>query len=723
MPIKPGGGMSDNTSKQSVRQLPPGKLENLLKRFEDVSGDSKDSPSTRGERHGPPPQPMARLKSPERPKLPTGKKPQLSPPPKRPLVKPPQPPSKDFGSSAPAGARAADSNAGLIKPQPPVKPAVQRKPSNVGDTSTTVIDNPVYGGFQQKDQEAVSDLYSKVKKTPKNTNDSPKKVSLDQEQGNIHRREAVRKHSGERRKTVAGFDTETENGGASEGSVSVAMRTKLFDGQSAGKPVPPKKSEAVRSMSMRTSREREQLQEKTVHNNGNVGEEIYDPPWDSTKSSAVEKLRQSHQAPQSASDPPSNAIKSNKGLPVIPGKPGGSPAKPPPLPSQPPPKTTGGKKTIPDSISKPSPNTGLPKPPHAAPTTKDGQVKPVPVVPKVSPPKPPHVASTGKEAPAKSISVTPATNTCPPKPPHLVPGNKDSPVKPLPVAPPPKPPRTHAHDNYLISKFTKDPEPRDQQTPKKKVNIVEPDTSEEVEYFSVKDRLAKLMQQQNPESQSPGPSSNASTPSSTSKDQEVTMRQKPPSRPPPPKHRPGSGESNASSSPCPPARPLTHCPETKHSHGGPIIIPVFPRGQQKQRQQQQQQQQLQPQHPPHINFHRQSSTHDGRRRKPTDDLPEEPDGLRPLQRFPLRKSFSSECVHSSRSSSLNLSTAGTWGDSSAGTAENYPAAMTRSAHDYEAVIDPDGYAVPNEFVRLPQHSKDPQLEDQMVSKAFFDEIP
>ncbi|RUS72247.1 hypothetical protein EGW08_019988 [Elysia chlorotica] len=675
--------MSDN-SKQSVRQLPPGKLENLKKRFED--GSAGESPPTRGEKQPPPPRPpvpLARMKSPERPKLPAGKKPP-----------PPSPPRNRSGANRSSAAVAgcvdalctSDSNGGPAKPQPPAKPQVPRKPSAVGDSSLNVIDNPVYGDAKQMDQAAVAvaDLYSKVNKAGKNKN-----VSSDQEVANIHRREAVRKNSGERRKTLLSFDTEKNDASGSEG-VSVAMRTKLFDVPNAGKPTPPRKSEAVRSMSMRTSREQKQITQKEVPQSSNGSEEIYDPPWDLTKSSAIEKFKQTHQPPVSAAEPPPNLANQNKI-----GKPG-----PPPLPSQPPPKTPWGKKNIPGGTNKPSPNNSPAKPPHIVSANKELPAK-------SSPSKPPHIFSANKDLPAKSS---------PPKPPHITPANRDSATKSLSAGPPPKPPRTHAHDHYLISKISKEPETQDQQAPKKPVTILEtgvdaPGTSEETEYFSVKDRLAKLMQLQTPEASSSSPPSSSSP---SSRETDVVFRQKPPSRPPPPKHRRSSGDSGGtpSSRASPPARPLTHCPETEHSHGGPIIIPVFPRGQQPQ----QQKQQLQPgqRQSPGYQYQRQNSaTHDNRRRQPTDDLPQEPDGLRPLQRFPLRKSFSSECVHSSRGSSLNLSTAGTWGDSSAGMGDNY-SDMSRSAHAYEAVIDPDGYAVPNEFLRVPHQKKHSHVGHQMI---------
>ena len=703
-------------------------------------GDSGDSPTSRGEKQAPPPRPPpppARLKSPERPRLPAGKKPQVSPPPKRPVAKhisAPPPLDSNLAASAAsvvsarkAGAFAAfndvrqreqqaigspaagkppfppESNGGVAKPQPPAKPLVPRKISNVNDPGSNVVDNPVYGGFpqQQKDPPVnVTDLYSKVNKAAKAPAADPlKKVCFDQDQANIQRREAVRRPPDDRRKTVASFESEAEeNGGGSEG-VSVAMRTKLFDGQiSGGKPTPPKKSEAVRSMSMRTSRDREQLTQIGPENTTNESEDIYEPPWDSGKSSAVlEKLKQSHQPPpRSATDSPSNMSAPDKAQHAPSGKPSAPGGKPPPLPSQPPPKVSpGGRRIIPDSINKSAPGISPAKPHHPVPANKGSPGKPLIPVNKDSPGKPP-----------------------------LVPANKDSSATSHPTGPPPKPPRTHAHDNYLMTKISKESDVRDHQqaTRKKSLNAMEgqsgetADPSEDTEYISVKDRLAKLRQLQTTEPQPQVPASNSSPPLSSRepRDQEsVTLRQRPPSRPPPPKHRPSSGDSSGSfsSSPRVSARPLTQCPEVKHSHSGPIIIPVFPR-----RQQQQQQQQLHVQHP-RIAYQRQSSaTHDSRRRKPTDDLPQEPDGggLRPLGRFPLRKSFSSECLHSSRGSSLNLSTSGTWGDSSADTGDNF-SVMSRSAQNYEAVIDPDGYAVPNEFVRLPQHRKDSQAEDQMVS--------
>ncbi|GFO01090.1 DENN domain-containing protein 2a-like isoform x2 [Plakobranchus ocellatus] len=684
--------MSDNTDKRSVRQLPPGKLNNLKKLFEN---EATESPPFKTEKQLPPPRPplpSTRLKSPERPKLPAGKKPShlmgkkefdhaqdslrpsdstsrpedhvsaavsvrklntsktfsdadqnLSSGQREHQVLSPKISRKIMALTANNSPTPSNSNNAVVKPPPPIKPQGQRKVSKVTDSaSEIVIDNPVYEGYQQQESVIATATYSKVNKETKKVG-PPSKVSFDQDQTHIQRREAVRRTSGERRKTIASFEPEMDNQDLGSG-VNVAMRAKPFEGARGDKPTPPKKSEAVRSMSMRNSREREKQKVGDSNDTKNGPENVYNAPWDTSKNTVFEKLKHSHLIPQSASDPPLNLNKVTSASPHTTGKLASPAIKPPPLPSQPPPKPPAARKKgmVLDSINKP------------------------------------------------------ASKSSPMKAPPPAPINKDSPSKPAPFAPPPKPPRTHAHDSYIMTKLSKEVEAKEQSTPQKAVQSAEPNdpipdkpSSEEAEYFSVKDRVAKMMQLQSSETQTSSPVSKSSPP--TPKDHEVNIRQKPPSRPPPPKHRPNSIENNTSLNSHAPPRPQTNCPESKTRSGGPIIIPVFPRRQ-------------------HQAFQRQSSaTYDVRSRKPTDELPKHPDddyySSRPLQRFPLRKSRSSECIHSSRGSSINLSSAGTFGDSS-GMGDS----MSRSAYDYEAVIDSDGYAVPNEFMRLPSNRKDTNPE-------------
>ena len=88
----------------------------------------------------------------------------------------------------------------------------------------------------------------------------------------------------------------------------------------------------------------------------------------------------------------------------------------------------------------------------------------------------------------------------------------------------------------------------------------------------------------------------------------------------------------------------------------------------------------------------------GPHRNPGDRLPDTPEKTGLLQRFPLRKSFSSECLYKGSMSSL-----------SGLSVEEDPVtgSMMRSYHAknsgeplYEALIDSDGYAVPHKFLRI-----------------------
>lgn len=242
--------------------------------------------------------------------------------------------------------------------------------------------------------------------------------------------------------------------------------------------------------------------------------------------------------------------------------------------------------------------------------------------------------------------------------------------------PPPKPPRTHVHDQYMKEK-------QQQGAFKQKaegladVNAALAVTEEnnvanqsESKSVSVKDRISKMQShiQESPGKSSTSISLSAKDENSDSSTPKVTMRQ-PPSRPPPPHRRPNSGGHSR----CIRLRPLS---QGIHSHDGPCIIPVYPKGR------------------PIVS--RQMSNHD--RRNPMDTLPPAPDNIRPLGRYPLRRSFSSECVHGSRASCLNMNEEDN-DDWSTETNRQNISLMSNS--EFKAVIDPDGYAVPNEFLKLP----------------------
>ncbi|XP_035829118.1 DENN domain-containing protein 2B isoform X2 [Aplysia californica] len=698
--------MSSPNHEGSIRHLPPGKLSNIKKLFEEDSNGDKPSPPSR------PPAPSCRPKSSQaRPKV---------PPPQRPASQPQAAVAaqvaanvsqlRETGGTSNKGT-ASDknldvnrltaakdprrlsptisrritalmdnrgavkdeetnvSNSAISQPQsiPKASPIHgfpkpgHRRGQSYGDAAV-VLDNPVYGGFESKTRAdpVVSEPYAKVNKHRKNETDT-KKVKFDSEEVQIHRREAVRKNSGERRKTVACISPEDENGGSSGSGVSVAGRTKLFDSPKGEKPALPVKSESVkRQFSMRTAKEfQQQQQQKPVaritkapvqDENTNAGsnsglEAIYDPPWDLSKNPLVDKVKKAK--------PPSSALLPPSSTPGSPAK-SAAPIKPP-LPSLPPPK-------------------------------KDS-----PVHRTFS-----NVESGNESGALRRSKAQGASNL------------SDSPSKSTPAPPPPKPPRTHAHDSYLKVKLSQNLDTssssdsgKEQLSNVKKVQVVEPDskvsdTSEEVEYLSVKDRISKMQQQK---AESPPLSSSPPVSSSSSKDQTVVLRhQHPPSRPPPPRRRPNSGGAPP---PLPPAHHLKSRPVTQFSpaHGdGPIVIPVSPRRFQPQTRQMASRQLS---HTPGFQY---------QQRQPNDKLPPAPDGERPLQRFPLRKSFSSECIHSSQGSSLNLDE----------TEDMTTMMQSTYESQYEAVIDAEGYAVPNEFMKLPGRRRaDSQFDEDEVSPGQF----
>ncbi|CAL1547492.1 unnamed protein product, partial [Lymnaea stagnalis] len=134
---------------------------------------------------------------------------------------------------------------------------------------------------------------------------------------------------------------------------------------------------------------------------------------------------------------------------------------------------------------------------------------------------------------------------------------------------PPKPPRTHAHDDYLKVKVLHNTDSNNKTSVM--VNSAKKSSSEEVEYLSVKDRISK-MQQQSDGTPLPLPGTSFLT---AGKDYNVELRHTPPSRPPPPKMRPNSGGSlSVCTNTLTKGRPCTQPPVFQGE--GPIIIPVSP---------------------------------------------------------------------------------------------------------------------------------------------------
>ncbi|XP_059148527.1 DENN domain-containing protein 2A-like isoform X2 [Physella acuta] len=621
--------MSNSKPEGSLRQLPPGKLSSIKKIFEDGDNASQEkaekptaairTPELTNRVRSPIRQPA--IKKYPAPSVPGQQKPQSS---AQPVVqagddtrKTDQAQPKDSHKPSPAISDRISSYLGNVASKndvsggtekttavPPPKPMLRQKISHSSTEYNSGISNPLYCVSNDKVQptKEVSDLYAKVNKPSKNVESSPRKVSFLEETNQWQRREAVKKNSEERRKTVASIETELGN---------MSPRLKFGDAQRADKPAPPLKPDSVRRQySMRTTREYEQQLEKQ-HEQRNRSdsdsqqESVYSPPWDTTKSKVLENLKK-FQPPAHLPSKLDNQIPPKSA----------SPPPKPPLPNQTPKKM----------------DTQAPKPSHEdaaneiSASSTPGKVKP---------------ADEASEPAAKA-------------------------------GPPPKPPRTHAHDDYLKVKVTESRGRKvsisDSGGVKSQV-VIESDvtangTPAELESVSVKDRISK-MQQQTESGPPPLPSvafSNAS------KDQNaVTRRHQPPSRPPPPKRRPNSGGSPVTVQTTPQTipRPFTQ----QLSHEGPVIIPISP--------------------------NRQNFSDESHPRSPTDQLPLEPGQSNSLTRFPLRKSYSSECLHSSQGSLLDVEDTENGRD------------MAKSFYDYEyeAVLDPDGYAIPHEFMKLPGKQK------------------
>lgn len=484
----------------------------------------------------------------------------------------------------------------------PPKPVLRQKISHSSTENNGAISNPLYSVSNEKVQppKDISDLYAKVNKPNKITESSPRKVSFLEETNQWQRREAVKKNSEERRKTVAAFETESLG--------NMSQRLKSGDAQRVDKPAPPVKPDSVRRQySMRTTREYEQLLDKK-HEQRNRSESdskqesVYSPPWDTTKSKVLENLKK-FQPPAQLPSKLDNQIPSKSA----------SPPPKPPLPNQTP-------KKIDMQAQKPSHQDAANEIPASS---TPGKVK---------------AADEASEPAAK-------------------------------VGPPPKPPRTHAHDDYLKVKITESHGRKvsisDSGGVKSQV-VIETDVTAngspaELESVSVKDRISK-MQQQTESGPPPVSFSNASKDQNT-----VTRRHQPPSRPPPPKRRPNSGGSPVTVQTTPQTIPRLLTQQL--SHEGPVIIPISP--------------------------NRQNFSDESHPRSPTDQLPLEPGQSNSLTRFPLRKSYSSECLHSSQGSLFDVEDSGNGRDM----------AKSYYEHEYEAVLDPDGYAIPHEFMKLPGKQK------------------
>lgn len=513
----------------------------------------------------------------------------------------------------------------------PPKAAFRHSRGNSNGGDIAILDNPLYSSTQQQAKTAqdISDLYAKVNKPKKDPDGFPRKVSFTPEDKvtNIARREVVKKNSTERRKTIAGGETDTDDVGSN--SVNVAERLKLFGAAKGGKPSLPQKPDSVsRKFSMRTQKEFDEQQQRRsqiVSTNGSQVDSLYDPPWDMSKSDVLEKLKKSQPSPALLSAKSDSRSPASKLGP--PPKPpvSGVAVKHPDIPTQ--------KSTVEENILRNQPKA--------------------------------HPAESSAESSPQRVM----------------------------TSAPPKPPRTHAHDDYLRVKVsasqnfdTKPSTDTSHQADARKTVHVMTNSEEFVaqkvtEYTSVKDRITKIQKQTDTTSSELPPL--PAVPLADKNAEQNIVRTPAPSRPPPPKRRPNSDDRPSFSSTF-----SQSSTDKSEEEIGPVIIPVSPQGRTPQKKQ--------PSNTPVLNA-----------RRPDDQLPPEPDAAKLLQKFPLRKSYSSECLHSSRGSSLN----GELQD------EDSANGMSRSSYEsqYEAVIDPDGYAVPNVFMRLPGKKRLSIKDDNLVS--------
>ncbi|KAL8594866.1 hypothetical protein ACOMHN_016107 [Nucella lapillus] len=183
-------------------------------------------------------------------------------------------------------------------------------------------------------------------------------------------------------------------------------------------------------------------------------------------------------------------------------------------------------------------------------------------------------------------------------------------------------------------------------------------------------------------------------PSSREPKEMIGVREKPPTRPPPPRPRPISEASTLNR-----RHAAKHTKAVKSSADageGPVVISLKT-GRPISRQ---------------VSM---SNPH----RQPNDQLPDKPERDGALRRFPLRKSYSSECLYQGSVSSLS---------DSESEAQSSARPMMQSYHPgdpaepiYEAIIDSEGYAVPNQFLRcLPNNDNHVVREVQeSPTKAGF----
>ncbi|XP_076450251.1 uncharacterized protein LOC143286535 isoform X2 [Babylonia areolata] len=240
-----------------------------------------------------------------------------------------------------------------------------------------------------------------------------------------------------------------------------------------------------------------------------------------------------------------------------------------------------------------------------------------------------------------------------------------------PPPPPSKPPRTFVHTEYLEGKG-QGHSPDNQNTKMKPPSERDAKLSVSIpEGSSVDEHGVTLSGGGKP-----------SHPSSAQESRETKgIREKPPTRPPPPRPRPISEASTLN------RRKVASPRQAKDVNSaeaceGPVVISAKT-GRPISRQ---------------VSM---SNPH----RKPNDRLPEKPEGEGSLQRFPLRKSFSSECLYKGSVSSLS---------DMGSTEEPAQGSMMQSYHPgdyggepiYEVLIDTEGYAVPNQFIRcLPNNDQ------------------
>ena len=169
------------------------------------------------------------------------------------------------------------------------------------------------------------------------------------------------------------------------------------------------------------------------------------------------------------------------------------------------------------------------------------------------------------------------------------------------------------------------------------------------------------------------------------------IRERPPARPPPPRPRPKSALTAAQ-------KQLGASVErSKDGHDseneGPIVISLRT-GKRVSR------------------VSRQVSM-SGPHRNPHDQLPETPEGGDSVQRFPLRKCFSSECLNSGSLSDLGVD------DDDSAQLSMMQSCIAGNAEEplYEAVMDNEGYAIPHQFVRL-ENAKVSGIIDKNMIKVL-----